>query len=154
MYLSIISCGEPVPVACTPDEEECATEQEGGFETGPVAGIAAGGAAAIALIGGISEGEDSTSANANSSNEVSDPSLSEGLPSLLQGYVSQTRVSEATVWVDRDQDNILDYGETSGKTSANGLFSLKLNSLDEASKVKIYLCQFQNFSIATCTAIA
>ena len=32
--LSAIGCGEPVPVACTPDEGECATEQEGGFEIG------------------------------------------------------------------------------------------------------------------------
>ena len=66
--LFFIGCGEPVPVACTPDEEECATEQEGGFETGPVAGIAAGGAAAIALIGGgLSGGEDGGSSSSGSS---------------------------------------------------------------------------------------
>ena len=39
--LVFIGCGEPVPVACTPDEEECATEQEGGLNR-TVGGIAAG----------------------------------------------------------------------------------------------------------------
>ena len=49
--LLLLSCGEPVPVDCTPDEEQCTSETEGGFETGTVAGVAAGGAAVIALDG-------------------------------------------------------------------------------------------------------
>ena len=54
--LLLLSCGEPVPVDCTPDEEQCTSETEGGFETGTVAGGAAGGAAVIALVGGASLG--------------------------------------------------------------------------------------------------
>ena len=53
----LLSCGEPVPVDCTPDEEQCTSETEGGFETGTVAGVAAGGAAVIALVGGGDERE-------------------------------------------------------------------------------------------------
>ena len=72
IYLSLIllvaSCGEPVPVDCTPDEEQCTTETEGGFETGPVAGIAAGGAAVVAIAaGGLSGGEDSSSSSSSQS---------------------------------------------------------------------------------------
>ena len=72
IYLSLIllvaSCGEPVPVDCTPDEEQCTTETEGGFETGPVAGIAAGGAAVVAIAaGGLSGGEDSGSSSSSQS---------------------------------------------------------------------------------------
>ena len=54
--LLLLSCGEPVPVDCTPDEEQCTSETEGGLETGTVAGVAAGGAAVIALVGGASLG--------------------------------------------------------------------------------------------------
>ena len=54
--LLLLSCGEHVPVDCTPDEEQCTSETEGGFETGTVAGVAAGGAAVIALVGGASLG--------------------------------------------------------------------------------------------------
>ena len=69
--LFFIGCGEPVPVACTPDEEECATEQEGGFETGPVAGIAAGGAAVLALAAGGLSADGSGDSSASPSNEAS-----------------------------------------------------------------------------------
>ena len=54
--LLLLSCGEPVPVDCTPDEEQCTSETEGGFETDTVAGVTAGGAAVIALVGGASLG--------------------------------------------------------------------------------------------------
>ena len=54
--LLLWGCGEPVPVDCTPDEEQCTSETEGGFETGTVAGVAAGGAAVITLVGGASLG--------------------------------------------------------------------------------------------------
>ncbi len=57
---------------------------------------------------------------------------------LLQGYVSQTRVSGATVWADRDLDNVLDLGEASDQaTSATGLFSLSLSALDEAANYRL-----------------
>ena len=54
--LLLLSCGEPVPVDCTPDKEQCTSETEGGFETVTVAGDAARGAAVIALVGGASLG--------------------------------------------------------------------------------------------------
>ena len=57
--------------------------------------------------------------------------------SLLQGYVSQTRVSGAKCWIDRDSDNILDFGETSAITSSNGLFSMTKSSLDDAANYRI-----------------
>ena len=56
VYLLLIfllhGCGEPVPVACTPEEDECATENEGGFSTGAAAGVAAGLAVVAGLAGG------------------------------------------------------------------------------------------------------
>jgi len=57
--------------------------------------------------------------------------------SLLQGYVSQTRVSGAKCWIDRDSDNVLDFGETSATTSSNGLFSMTKSSLDDAANYRI-----------------
>jgi hypothetical protein len=57
--------------------------------------------------------------------------------SLLQGYVSQTRVSGAKCWIDRDLDNILDFGETSATTTANGLFTMTKSSLDDAQNYRI-----------------
>ena len=54
--LLLLSSAEPVPVDCTPDEEQYTSEMEGGFETGTVAGVAAGGAAVIALAVGASLG--------------------------------------------------------------------------------------------------
>ena len=65
--LLLLSCGDPVPVDCTPDEEQCTTETEGGFETGPVAGIAAGGAAVVAIAaGGLGGGEGGGSSSSSS----------------------------------------------------------------------------------------
>ena len=60
VYLLLIfllhGCGEPVPVACTPEEDECATENEGGFSTGAAAGVAAGLAVVAGLAGGSPRG--------------------------------------------------------------------------------------------------
>ena len=52
----LLDCDEPVPVDCTPDEEQCTSETEGDFETGTVAGVAA----VIALVGraSLSGGDD------------------------------------------------------------------------------------------------
>ena len=67
LILLVVSCGEPVPVDCTPDEEQCTTETEGGFETGPVAGIAEGGAEVVALAGGgLGSGESGSSSSSSS----------------------------------------------------------------------------------------
>ena len=50
----LVNCGEPVPIDCTPDQEQCTTENEGGFQTGSAAGIAAGAAGVALLAGGLS----------------------------------------------------------------------------------------------------
>ena len=74
-------------------------------------------------------------------NEAPLPSEDAGA-SLLQGYVSQTRVSGAPVWIDGadasgNHNNTLDFGETSGTTSNNGLFSLTQSPLDESNNYRI-----------------
>ena len=70
-------------------------------------------------------------------NEAPLPSEDAGA-SLLQGYVSQTRVSGATVWIDRTPyNNTLDFGETSGTTSSTGLFSLTQSPLDESNNYRV-----------------
>ena len=65
VYLLLIfmlhGCGEPVPVACTPEEDECATENEGGFSTGAAAGVATGVAIVAGLAGGGGSGGGSSS---------------------------------------------------------------------------------------------
>ena len=65
VYLLLIfmlhGCGETVPVACTPEEDECATENEGGFSTGAAAGVAAGVAIVAGLAGGGGSGGASSS---------------------------------------------------------------------------------------------
>jgi len=66
------SCGEPIPVDCA-TEEEWTTENEGGFETGTVAGIAAGGAAVAVLAGGaISGGGESSGGSGGGTNGSSE----------------------------------------------------------------------------------
>lgn len=93
---------------CTPDEEQCTTETEGGFETGTVAGVAAGGAAVIALVGGASlggeegsgggSGGSSSSGSSNTgSGSSSTPTAKVGvlLDSVVEG-VSYTTTSGAT----------------------------------------------------------
>ena len=69
--------------------------------------------------------------------QINEAPLPDPNTSLLQGYVSQTRVSGAKCWIDRDSDNVLDFGETSTTTSSNGLFTMTLNSLDEAVYYRI-----------------
>ena len=67
LILLVVSCGEPVPVDCTPDEEQCTTETEGGFETGLVLGIAEGGAVVVAPAGGgLGVGESGSSSSSSS----------------------------------------------------------------------------------------
>jgi len=94
LLMLVASCGEPVPVDCTPDEEQCATETEGGFETGTVAGIAAGGAAVVALAaGGISSDDGgSGSSGASSSSTNNDGSASNSGP-ILTGTLIDSAVS-------------------------------------------------------------
>ncbi len=67
----IVELWDPVPVDCTPDEEQCSSETEGGFETGTVADVTAGGAVVIALEGGASlgGGDDSGGSGGGSSSK-------------------------------------------------------------------------------------
>ena len=86
------SCGEPIPVDCA-TEEECTTENEGGFQTGTVAGIAAGGAAVAVLAGGtISGGGESSGGSGGDTNDSAETIPSNGL-STPQEYFT-ARVSE------------------------------------------------------------
>ena len=85
--LLLLSCGEHVPVDCTPDEEQCTSETEGGFETGTVAGVAAGGAAVIALVGGANLGDgDDGGGSGGGSSSSSSSSGSSGSGGAAQGY--------------------------------------------------------------------
>ena len=44
----------------------------------------------------------------------------------------------ATVWIDRNVNNVLDFGETSdAATSNSGLFTLDLNQLDEIASYRL-----------------
>ena len=87
--LLLLNCGEPVPVDCTPDEEQCTTETEGGFETGTVASIAAGGAAVLVLAGGASLGgsDDGGGASSNNSNTDTNSSPATKIGVLLDSVV-------------------------------------------------------------------
>ena len=71
--LLLLSCGEPVPVDCTPDEEQCTSETEGGFETGTVAGVAAGGVAVLVLAGGGLGGGDDGGGSGGGSSSTTTP---------------------------------------------------------------------------------
>ena len=97
LILHIFSCGEPVPVDCTPDEEQCTTETEGGFETGPVVGIAAGGAAIVAIAaGGLGGGESRSSSSSQSgasNTNQNTPTLTGTLLDSAVGGVSYTTSS-------------------------------------------------------------
>ena len=112
--LLLLSCGEPVPVDCTPDEEQCTSEMEGGFETGPVAGIAAGGAAVVALaggrLGGSEDGGSSSSSQSGASNtNQNTPKLTGTLLDSAVGGVSYTTSSNL-----------------SGLTNTNGQFEYRV----------------------------
>ena len=71
--------------------------------------------------------------------------------SLLQGYVSQNRVSGAKCWIDRNSNNVLDFGEASTTTSANGLFSITKSSLDDAQNYRIACTGGSAQSVSTTT---
>ena len=66
----LVNCGEPVPIDCTPDQEQCTTENEGGFQTGSAAGIAAGAAGVALLAGGISGGSGGDGGGSGSSSNA------------------------------------------------------------------------------------
>ncbi len=113
LILLVVSCGEPVPVDCTPDEEQCTTETEGGFETGPVAGIAAGGAVVVAIaaggLGGGESGDSSSSSQSGASNtNQNTPTLTGTLLDSAVGGVSYNTSSNL-----------------SGLTNTNGQFQYR-----------------------------
>ena len=92
----LLNCGEPIPVDCTPDEEECTTENEGGFDSGAAAGVAAGVAVVGALAGGGLSGsgdESASNPNANSTATTpADPTVRYGvlLDAVVEGVGYQT----------------------------------------------------------------
>ena len=96
----------------------CAAGNDGGDNTQQPAATPAAGSGGSA--GGSSSGSGGSISN------------------RLQGYVSQSRVVGATVWVDRNVNNVLDFGETSdAATSNSGLFTLDLNQLDEIASYRL-----------------
>ena len=95
------SCGEPIPVDCA-TEEECTTENEGGFQTGTVAGIAAGGAAVAVLAGGAISGGGESSDGGGSSGAAD----STNGPSSTSFYLSNdTDYSIQNVFVSASEDD-------------------------------------------------
>ena len=96
----------------------------------------------IAGVTGILLASCAPSRNGDNVAQINEAPLPDGSASLLQGYVSQTRVSGATVWIDRADDNgnynnTLDFGEVSGTTSNTGLFSLTKSALDESNNYRV-----------------
>ena len=108
------SCGEPIPVDCA-TEEECTTENEGGFQTGTVAGIAAGGAAVAVLAGGGLSSDDGGSSGSGSSTTNNNGSSSNTGP-ILTG----TLIDSAVAGVSYQTNSNL-----SGLTSVNGSFEYR-----------------------------
>ena len=108
------SCGEPIPVDCA-TAEECTTENEGGFQTGTVAGIAAGGAAVAVLAGGGLSSDDGGSSGSGSSTTNNNGSSSNTGP-ILTG----TLIDSAVAGVSYQTNSNL-----SGLTSVNGSFEYR-----------------------------
>ena len=107
------SCGEPIPVDCA-TEEECTTENEGGFQTGTAAGLAAGGAAVAVLAGGaISGGGEGSSGGGGSSG-------SSNTLSTLTGTLIDSAVAGASYNTSSG---------LSGLTSSSGGFSYRSGDL-------------------------
>ena len=110
--LLLCSCEEPVPVDCSPNEKNCTSETEGGFETGSVAGVASGCAAVIALVGGASIcGGDNGGGSGGRSSNTSTPTIltTAKVGSLLDGVVAV---------VSFENSNVL-----TGLTNSSGEFS-------------------------------
>jgi len=117
LMLLVVSCGEPVPVDCTPDEEQCTTETEGGFETGPVAGIAAGGAVVVAIAaGGLGGGEGGGS---SSSSQSGASNTNQNTPTL-----TGTLLDSAVGGVNYSTSSNL-----SGLTNTDGQFQYRISDL-------------------------
>jgi len=114
------SCAEPIPVDCA-TEEECTTENEGGFQTGPATGIAAGAAAALALAGGGLGGPSSESggsgsdsspaATINNTSDTVDNSGDDGnTPSDITNYVFTKTDPSCSAYVGEFTAKIKDLG--------------------------------------------
>jgi len=74
--------------------------------------------------------------------EINEAPLPSADASLLQGYISQTRVAGATVCYDMNPDPIptndeCDFGEASATSSANGLYSLTLDGFQQAQDYQL-----------------
>jgi len=113
------SCGEPIPVDCA-TEEECTTENEGGFQTGTVAGIAAGGAAVAVLAGGAISGGGDSSDGGGSSGSGSSTTNNNGSSSNTGPILTGTLIDSAVAGVSYQNNSNL-----SGLTSVNGSFEYR-----------------------------
>ena len=78
--------------------------------------------------------------NNNAAAEINETPLPTGDDSLMQGYISQTRVVGATVCHDLlvfGTLNECDFGEASATSSANGLYSLTLDGYQQAQEYQL-----------------
>jgi hypothetical protein len=81
--------------------------------------------------------------NNNAAAEINETPVPAGDASLLQGYISQTRVVGATVCYDMYDatipgfSNTCDFGEASATSSANGLYSLTLDGFQQAQDYQL-----------------
>ena len=81
--------------------------------------------------------------NNNAAAEINETPVPAGDASLLQGYISQTRVVGATVCYDMYDatipgfSNTCDFGEASATSSANGLYSLTLDGFQQTQNYQL-----------------
>ena len=101
LYACTIEFRKTVSVDCALDKGQYTSEMEGGFETGTVAGVAAGGAAVTALVGGASLGgrDDGGGSGGGSSSKTTPSTLTTAKVGILLDSVV-AGVSFETSWPD------------------------------------------------------
>jgi len=78
--------------------------------------------------------------NNNAAAEINETPVPAGDASLLQGYISQTRVAGATICYDLllyGTLDVCDFGEASDTSSANGLYSLTLDGFQQTQNYQL-----------------
>ncbi len=135
----LISCGEPVPVACAPDAEVCSEETQGGFETGTAAGIAAGAAAVLALAAGGTSGGGGGSGESSETGDTTSLKLINN--SNIPIYILYVVPNTSSSWGNNQLSKNVEVGDsyTLSKIPCNRYYNLRiegpngatLNSLDQ-----------------------
>lgn len=69
--------------------------------------------------------------------QINEAPLPSADASLLQGYISQTRVEGATVCYDGDKSNTCDFGEASAQSTANGSYTLTLDGFQQTQDYQL-----------------